>query len=284
MKDQRRNFMPDLNPSRRGLLTGVAAGIALAARPAAASTVTTGEDGIETGMAEVGTAGRTIPGYFARPAGVKNPPVVVVVQEIFGLHSHIQDVCRRLAHSGFMAVSVELYARYGDTSNLESFPEILEIVRKVPDAEVMTDLDAAVGWAAMLGGDVTRLGITGFCWGGRIVWLYAAHRPDLNAGVAWYGRLRGDASELNPQHPLDVVEGLHAPILGLYGGQDKGIPASDVEAMRGALKKAGKPGELHVYPEAQHGFHADYRASYDPSAAADGYQRMIAWFAAKGMG
>ncbi|MCA9572669.1 MAG: dienelactone hydrolase family protein, partial [Myxococcales bacterium] len=201
----------------------------------------------------------------------------------FGLHEHIQDVCRRLAKEGYLAVSCELYARQGDVSKLDGFPAILEVVRRVPDAQVMSDLDALAAWAGAHGGDTSRMGITGFCWGGRIVWLYAAHLAGLKAGVAWYGRLKGDADPLHPTHPLEQVAALKAPVLGLYGGNDQGIPVADVEAMRAALAAAGKPGELVIYPEAPHGFHADYRPSYTAEAAMDGFAKLLAWFRQHGV-
>lgn len=284
MKDQTANFLPDLAPSRRAFLSGtVATGLALAARPASASQITTSSDGLEAGTMQVPVPDGTIPGYYARPKGRRDAPVVLVVQEIFGLHAHIQDVCRRLAQAGCFAVSVELYARQGDVTKLEGIPAILEVVRTVPDAQVMADLDAARAWAGKEGGNIDKLGITGFCWGGRVVWLYAAHQPALKAGVAWYGRLKGEPSALTPTHPLDVVAKLQAPVLGLYGRDDTGIPVTDVEAMRSALEAAGKPGELVIYDGVGHAFHADYRPSYDASAAHAGWKRLLAWLAEHGV-
>jgi carboxymethylenebutenolidase len=210
--------------------------------------------------------------------------LVLVVQEIFGVHEHIRDICRRFAKLGALAVAPELYARQGDVSKITNIRDIMPIVSKVPDAQVMADLDATVAWAKGTGkGDVKHLGITGFCWGGRIVWLYAAHNPQLRAAVAWYGRLDGKTTDLQPQNPLDLVDQVHAPVLGLYAGRDQGIPASDVEKIREALKKAGKKAEIVVYPDAQHGFNADYRPSYNATDAQDGWRRLIAWFRANGV-
>jgi carboxymethylenebutenolidase len=211
-------------------------------------------------------------------------PVVLVVQEIFGVHEHIKDICRRFAKLGYFAVAAELFARQGDVSKISDIKDILPIVSQVPDAQVMSDLDATVAWAKSTGkGDSTHLGITGFCWGGRIVWLYAAHNPRLHAGVAWYGPLNRNATALQPQHPLTIAGEIKAPVLGLYAGQDQGISASDIEKMREALKKARVKTQIIVYPDAQHGFNADYRPSYNAADAQDGWQRMLAWFNAHGV-
>jgi carboxymethylenebutenolidase len=210
--------------------------------------------------------------------------VILVVQEIFGVHEHIRDVCRRLAKEGHMAISAELYARQGSVARLTDIQEILRtVVSKVPDDQVMSDLDAVVEYAKASGhGDAVRLGITGFCWGGRITWLYAAHSPMLKAGVAWYGRLVGEPNPLTPRHPIDLVKDLKAPVLGLYGGVDQGIPVETVERMRAACKAAPKTCELVVYPDAPHAFHADYRPSY-PDTAKAGWARMLTWFRAHGV-
>jgi carboxymethylenebutenolidase len=219
------------------------------------------------------------------PAKGKNFPVVLVVQEIFGVHEHIKDICRRFAKLGYLAVAPELYARQGDVSN-KQMNDIMPIVAKVPDAQVMSDLDSAVAWAKKNGGNTAKLGITGFCWGGRIVWLYAAHNPNLKAGVAWYGRLVPPASgsnALQPKHPIVLVKELKAPVLGLYAGKDQGIPVDSVEQMKKALKDAGKPSEIILYPDAQHGFHADYRPSYNKAEAQDGWKRLLDWFKKNGV-
>jgi carboxymethylenebutenolidase len=225
-----------------------------------------------------------IPAYRAMPAGGGPFPVALVVQEIFGVHEHIKDLCRRLAKSGYLAVAPELYARQGDVSRMKDIQEILStVVSKVPDAQVMGDLDAAAAWAAGTGeGDISRLAVTGFCWGGRITWLYAAHNPKVKAGAAWYGRLVGQTGDLAPANPIDLASALTVPVLGLYGGADQGIPLDTVEKMRGALA-AGKSGsEIVVYREAPHGFNADYRPSYRKDAATDGWTRMLAWFKRNG--
>jgi carboxymethylenebutenolidase len=226
-----------------------------------------------------------MPAYRAMPANGRNLPTILVIQEIFGVHEHIKDICRRLAKLGYLAVAPELYARQGDVSKMLDAQEIFsKVVSKVPDAQVMADLDATADWAGKSGkGDIKRLGITGFCWGGRIVWLYAAHTPRLKAGVAWYGRLAGDKSELQPEHPIDVAGKLKAPVLGLYGGADPGIPMETIEKMRKALKAANSPSEIVVYPDTPHGFHADYRPSYRKEAAQDGWKKMMEWFKKHGV-
>lgn len=275
------SLLPALRLDRRAFVTTLAAtGFALAVQPVQAqSVITTDTTGLETGMTTVNVQGDSLPIYFAKPAGGKNLPTVLVIQEIFGVHEYIADVCRRLAHSGYLAIAPELYFRHGDPRKLESVSEILQtIVAKVPDAQVMTDLDATAAWAADNGGDAARLAITGFCWGGRITWLYAAHNPALKAGVAWYGRIEGLPSDNHPKHPIDVAADLHAPVLGLYGGQDQGIPVADVEFMRDELERAGKTVEIVIYPDAPHAFHADYRPSYRAEEAADGWTRLLAWF------
>ena len=249
-------------------------------RPVSGQVIHTDTEGLEAGEVKIPVADGTVPAYYARPAKGDGPfPTILVVQEIFGVHEHIKDLCRRLAKQGYCAVATELYARQGDVSNLENFQEILKIVSKVPDEQVMSDLDASVAWAEKNArADTSKLGITGFCWGGRIVWLYAAHNPKLKAGVAWYGRLVGDSDPLHPKHPVDLAASLHAPILGLYGGADQGIPLSTIEQMKAAAKDAGKTVEIVVYPDTPHAFNADYRPSYRKAAAEDGWKRMLAWF------
>jgi carboxymethylenebutenolidase len=218
------------------------------------------------------------------PSGAGPFPVVLVVQEIFGVHEHIKDVCRRLAREGYFAIAPQMYARQGDVLKLSNIDEIRAIVAKVPDAQVMSDLDAAVAFAKLSGkADTSRLGITGFCWGGRVVWLYAAHSAGVKAGVAWYGRLVGETGPLTPKNPIDIAADLHAPILGLYGGDDQGIPVETVEKMRAACKTAGKTCEIIVYPGAPHAFHADYRPSYRAEPAKDGWSRLLAWFKQNGL-
>lgn len=275
------SLLPAARMNRRGFVATLAAtGFALATQPIMASTVvSTPHDGLTHGRVDIPSGSDTLPAYFARPAEGEQFPVVLVVQEIFGVHEYIQDVCRRLAREGYLAIAPELFFRQGDPTQIESVAEIISgIVSKVPDAQVMGDLDACAAWAAQNGGDATRLAITGFCWGGRITWLYAAHNPQLKAGVAWYGRLDGAPADNTPQHPIDVAGALHAPVLGLYGGQDQGIPLDDVEMMSSALKDASSPSDIIVYPDAPHAFHADYRPSYRQTEAEDGWKRLLAWF------
>jgi carboxymethylenebutenolidase len=280
MHDDLTRLQPRFDFSRREfVVTSLAAGFAMAAQPVASTTITTDANGLVAGEVKIPVSDGEVPAYRAMPAQGKDFPVILVVQEIFGVHEHIKDICRRLAKLGYFAVATELYARQGDVSKLKSFEDIRPIVAKVPDAQVMSDLDATVAWAKSTGqADTSRLGITGYCWGGRIVWLYAAHNPNLKAGVAWYGRLAGDADELHPKHPLDVVASISAPILGLYGAADRGIPVATVDKMRDALKAAGKTAEIVVYPDTPHAFFADYRESYRKEQAEDGWKRMLAWF------
>jgi carboxymethylenebutenolidase len=271
---------------RQMLVTSLATGFAVAVQPVAADTITTSSDGLVAGEVKIPVADGEIPGYRAMPGKGKDFPIVLVVQEIFGVHEHIKDVCRRFAREGYLAIAPELYARQGDVSKMADWKQIIsEVVAKVPDAQVMSDLDATVDWAARSSnGNRDRVAVTGFCWGGRITWLYAAHSPRLKAGVAWYGRLKGEATVLQPRYPIDLSGDLKAPVLGLYGGQDQGIPLADVEAMRAALKAAGKPSEIVVFPDAGHGFFADYRPSFKADDAAAGWARCLAWFRANGVG
>ena len=270
---------------RRFMVTSLAVGFTALAGPVMAQTiVSTPSTGLVAGEVKIPVPGGEMPAYRAMPASGGPFPVILVVQEIFGVHEYIKDVCRRLANLGYLAVAPELYARQGDVSKAPDREAILAIVRAVPDAQVMGDLDACVAWVKASGdGDAARLGITGFCWGGRIVWLYAAHNPELKAGVAWYGRLVEESRPLQPRHPIDVVGDIRAAVLGLYGGADQGIPVADVERMRAALKAAGKTAEIVVYPDAPHAFHADYRPSYREAAAKDGWERLQAWFKQHGV-
>ncbi len=275
------SLLPKTEFTRREfVVSSLAAGFALAVQPVSAQTITTDATGLVAGEIKIPVPEGEIPAYRAVPASGGPFPVVLVVQEIFGVHEHIKDICRRFGKLGHLAVAPELFARQGDVSKIENIGEISsKVVSKVPDAQVMADLDATAAWAQKSGkGNTAKLGITGFCWGGRIVWLYAAHNPKLKAGVAWYGRLVGQPSELQPKHPIDLAGSLKAPVLGLYGGQDQGIPLDTVERMRQALKAANNPSEIVVYPDAPHGFHADYRPSYRPEAAKDGWKRLQEWF------
>jgi carboxymethylenebutenolidase len=271
--------------TRRSLLVStLTIGFALAVRPTWSATIVTDSTGLTAGEIRIPTDTGEIPGYRAMPSEGRAFPAVLVVQEIFGVHEHIKDVCRRLAKSGYLAVAPELYARQGDVSSLSEIDEIRKIVAKVPDAQVMTDLDATVGWIKASGnGNVETLGVTGFCWGGRIVWLYAAHSAQVKAGVAWYGRLVGKPNELQPAHPLDMAATLQAPVLGLYGGSDQGIPLETVEQMKQALRASDSPSTIIVYPDTPHAFYADYRSSYRKEAAEDGWSRLLAWFKEHGV-
>ncbi|MBL9009561.1 MAG: dienelactone hydrolase family protein [Alphaproteobacteria bacterium] len=270
--------------SRRAFsITALGAGFAAAVSPVAASAIATPADGLDIAEVQVPVADGAIPAYRARPAGRTAEAVVIVTQEIFGVHEHIKDLCRRLARTGYYAIAPALYARQGDPAPYTDIDKLVEdIVSKVPDAQVMADLDATASFAASERADSAKLAITGFCWGGRIVWLYAAHNPSLKAGAAWYGRLVGESNALRPKHPIDVAADLKAPVLGLYGGKDQGIPLDTVERMNAALTAAGSPSRIIVYPEAPHGFNADYRPSYVEADAADAWAKMLAWFAANG--
>ena len=269
---------------RTMLVSTLSVGFAAAVQPVTAQTLTTDTAGLEAGEVKIPTADGEIPAYRAMPATAGPHATVLVVQEIFGVHEHIKDVCRRFAKQGYCAVAAELYARQGDVSQYTDYRDIMsKVVSKVPDAQVMSDLDATVRWADKNGGDAKRVGVTGFCWGGRIVWLYAAHSKDLKAGVAWYGRLTGSTNELQPIYPIDVAGKLKAPVLGLYGGKDDGIPMADVEKMQAALAAAKSPSKIVVFPDAPHGFHADYRPSYRPEAAKDGWQQCLTWFRQHGV-
>jgi carboxymethylenebutenolidase len=286
MNDAKAGLLQDTDVTRRGfVITSLATGFALATQPVSAQTITTDTQGLIAGEVKVPVTDGEIPAYRALPATGGPFPVVLVVQEIFGVHDHIKDICRRLAKLGYLAVAPEMYARQGDVSKLKEIREIFsKVVSKVPDAQVMSDLDAAVAWAKATGkADVDKLAITGYCWGGRIVWLYSTHNPNLKAGIAWYGRLVGDADELHPKHPIDVVASIKAPVLGLYGESDQGIPVASVEKMRAALKEAGKTAEIVLYPDTPHAFFADYRESYRKDKAEDGWKRMLDWLKKHGV-
>ena len=278
------SHLPPLQLNRRGfMVTALAIGFTLAAGPLnAQSVIRTDTEGLTAGEIMIPVDGGEVPGYRAMPAGKENVPVILVVQEIFGVHEYIKDVCRRLAKQGYMAIAPELYARQGDPSKYTEIPKLFsEIVSKVPDSQVMSDLDASVKWAGSNGGNTQDIGITGFCWGGRIVWLYTAHNPNVKAGVAWYGRLVGDSTKLTPEHPVDIAASLNGPVLGLYGGKDAGIPADTIEAMEAQLEKgnaAAKASKFIVYPDAPHAFHADYRPSYREDAAKAGWKEALEWF------
>ena len=283
------SLVPAQTYDRRSfLVTSLGAGFALATQPVMAQTaIKTDETGLLAGEVKVPVGDGEMVAYRAAPMGVTRQPVVLVVSEIFGAHEYIRDTCRRLAKLGYFAVAPELFARQGDPRQIASIPEILEkITGKTSDAQVLSDLDACVAWAAKQGADTSRLAVTGFCWGGRITWLYAAHNPAVKAGVAWYGKLVGPANAITPKHPTELVAHLKAPVLGLYGGLDTGIPLETVETMEKALQQgspAARASEIHVYDNAPHAFHADYRPSYRKAEAEDGWQRMLAWFRKNGV-
>lgn len=272
----RRNFI---------ITSTLAAGFTLAIQPIFAQVITTDTQDLVAGEVKIPVPDGQIPAYRAMPAKGDNFPVVLVVQEIFGVHEHIQDICRRFAKLGYLAIAPEMFARQGDVSKMSNIQEIIsKVVSKVPDTQVMSDLDATVSWAKKSAkGNIDKLAITGFCWGGRITWLYSAYNPKVKAGVAWYGRLVGESKPLTPKHPVDIAADLKVPILGLYGGKDDGIPLSTVEQMRQALKTGNSDSEIIVYPDAPHAFHADYRPSYRKEPAEDGWQRLQAWFTKYGV-
>ncbi len=277
---------PPLELSRRGFVkTSLAAGFAAAVLPVHAQTIVTDSQGLTVGEIKVPTKNGEMPAYRAMPAGKTGLGTVLVVQEIFGVHEHIKDVCRRFAKQGYLAIAPELYARQGDPTKYTDIPKLVsELVSKVPDAQVMADLDATAAWAVKNGGDANELAITGFCWGGRIVWMYAAHNPKLTTGVAWYGPV-ARAYHAGDKTALDVAASIKQPILGLYGAADGGIPNDTVEKMRAALKAAGNTAsQIVLYPDTPHAFHADYRASYRKEAAEDGWKRALAWFKSHGVG
>ena len=275
-------------PSRRtALKVALGVGYAASAMPIMAQTaIKTSSDGLKTGEITYEVNGFKVPAYYAMPEGKTNCPVVLVVQEIFGVHEYIADTCRRFAKAGYLAIASELYARQGDPTKYGEISKLIaEVVNKVPDAQVIADLDGAVKWASANGGDASKVAVTGFCWGGRITWLYAAQGP-VKAGVAWYGRLVGAPSELTPKNPIDLAANLRAPVLGLYGEKDGGIPLDTVENMKAALatgNAASKASQFVVYPDAPHAFHADYRPSFRKEAAQDGFKRCLEWFKANGV-
>lgn len=246
------------------------------------STIRTNAEGLRHGMAEVPVRDGVMSAYYAAPAAVERPPLILVIQEIFGLHEHIKDICRRFAHEGYMALGLELYQRQGDAAQYTDMAELIrDIVSQVPDEQVLADLDAGVEWAAANGADTNLLGVTGFCWGGRLTWMYAAHNPQCKAAVAWYGKLTVGHSPSQKAHPIDVAGRVHAPVLGLYGGQDASIPLEDVRRMEEALQKgneAARASRIVVYPESGHAFYADYRPSYNAKDASDAWAKAVEWF------
>jgi carboxymethylenebutenolidase len=278
----------DRDLSRRDFArTSLGVGFAASVLPVQAQTqIKTDSSGLTVGEVTITAGDFKLPAYRAMPSGKSKLPVVLVISEIFGVHEHIADVARRFARLGYLAIAPELFVRQGDAGSYGEVAKLMsEVVSQVPDAQVMSDLDACVAWAQQQGGDTARLAVTGFCWGGRITWLYASHQPGVKAGVAWYGRLAGPTNALQPRHPVDVAGSLRAPVLGLYGGQDSGIPLDNVEKMKAALaggSASAKQSQIVVYPEAPHAFHADYRPSYRQADAEDGWARCVAWFKSHG--
>ena len=285
------SLVPHAPVPRRAFMAGsIAGGFAAAVAPVGhllAQVIKTDTEGLTAGMVKISTPQGEIPAYRAMPAGKAKLPTILVIQEIFGVHEYIQDTARRFAKAGYLAIAPEMYFRQGDPSKYTAIPKLFEeVVSKVSDKQVMSDLDAAVAWAKGNGGDTDKLGITGFCWGGRGVWMYSAHNPALKAGVAWYGRLTSAKNEMSPTHPHDVAEKLHAPVLGLYGGADTGIPVTTIDEMKLHLSggsAAAKASEFVIYPDAPHAFHADYRPSFRKDAAEDGWKRATAWFKQHGV-
>lgn len=275
------NWVRSTQVNRRTLVAGSAAavGYALAVQPVTAATITTDTGGLEAGMVQFKTGDIMMGAYRAKPVGKKNAPVIFVVQEIFGVHEWIRDIVRRFAKAGYYAIAPDLYQRQGDATKVADFKLLFaNIVSKVPDAQVMADLDALTRFVGSDGGNGAKIGITGFCWGGRITWLYAAHNSKVKAGVAWYGRVVGKPTELQPKNPIDLVAAINVPVLGLYGALDKGIPVADVDAMNAALKAAKKPSMIKLFAGADHGFLADYRPSYNEAASKDGWAQALGWF------
>lgn len=271
---------------RRDFIKGtLAVGFAAAVLPVSAQTISTDTSGLEVGAVQVPTPNGDVPAYYAMPKNGKNLAVVLVVHEIFGVHEHIKDICRRLAKAGYYAIAPGLFIRQGDVSTISNIPDIQKnVTSKVPDAQVMSDLDACVAFAAKNPAvNTQKLAITGFCWGGRITWLYAAYNQQVKVGAAWYGRLEGSATELMPKYPMDVASQINAPILGLYGGADTGISQESVTRMVTALTAANKHSKIIVYPEVGHAFNADYRPSYDEAAAKDAWAKLLTWFKNNGV-
>ncbi len=270
--------------ARRGLMmTGLISGFTLAAERAEAQAITTPTTGLVVGETKIPTSEGELPAYFAHPATGTTFPIVIVNEEIFGVHEHIKDLCRRLAQAGYLAVATEYYARIGDLSKMTDIPTIIkDVISKAPDARYLADVDATIDWAAKNKGDVSRVAVTGFCRGGRQTWLIAENNARVKAAVAWYGPVGGAPSDIQPKTAADLADQLKCPLLGLYGGQDAGIKVDDVKAAEAKAKAAGKTVEIVVYPDSPHGFNADYRPSYRKADAEDGWKRMLAWFAAHG--
>lgn len=281
---QDRNWIGTTGLDRRKLLVGgaFAAGFAAACRPVASSAIQTSGEGQKEEMVSIKASdGFAMPAFVARPAADRAAPIIVVVHEIFGVHEWIRDMCRRFAKAGYYAIAPDLFARHGDATRIADFKQLIStIVSRASDAQVLKDIDTSYAWAGSHGGDGRRRGITGFCWGGRVVWLYAAHSAQLDAGVAFYGSIVSEKTQLQPLNVIEQAGALKAPVLGQYGALDQGIPVADVDKMKAALKIAGKspPDAITIYPEADHGFMADYRPSYNEAAAKAAWQATLGWF------
>ena len=278
MLDGLQGLMPAPLARRGFVMTSLIVGFTMATERVDAQAIHTNSDGLVDGEMQVPVSDGMLPGYYARPAGSGPFPTVLVVEEIFGVHEYIKDTCRRLAKLGYMAATVELYARLGNLAAMTDMKDIMGVINRAPDATLMTDLDSLAAWTFAHGGDPGRLGITGFCRGGRAVWLYAAHNPALKAAVAWYGPIGGQRTDIQPHTVADIAGDIKCPLLGLYGAKDPGIPPADVEAAAAKARAAGQPVDIVEYPDAAHAFHADYRPSYVRDAAMDGWEKMQAWF------
>lgn len=266
--------------ARRGfVMTSLVSGFTLATTTVEAQAIHTDTEGLAAEEVQIPVSDGHLPGYFARPAQGTGFPTILVIEEIFGVNDYIRDVCRRFAKAGYLAVAPEIYARLGDLSKMTDMSAVVrDVIAKAPDAQIMSDLDSSAAWAAANHGDAARLGVNGFCRGGRDVWLYAAHNPHLKAAVSWYGILDGKTSPIQPQTALGVSGELLCPLLGLYGGQDANNPLPLVHEAEAKAKAAGKTVEIVIYPDAPHAFHADYRPSYREADAKDGWTRALAWF------
>jgi carboxymethylenebutenolidase len=271
--------------ARRGLMmSGLISGFTLATTRVDAQMIHTDTNGLDGGETKIPTASGDLPAYYARPSEGSSFPTVLVTEEIFGVHEHIKDLCRRLAKIGFLAVATEYYARIGDLSKMTDSAMIFKnVINKAPDAQMMSDMDATAAWAAKNKGSATKLAITGFCRGGRQTWLYATHNPQLKAAVAWYGPVNTPDTDIQPHSPLEIADQLKCPLLGMYAGRDASIQVSDVVAAQAKAKAAGKVVEIVVFPDAQHGFNADYRPSYNAADAATGWKLMLDWFNSNGV-
>jgi len=282
------SLVPHVPFNRRTFIkAALGTGFAAAVLPVSAQTIHTDTEGLEAGEIAVRSGGTLVPAYRAQPMGKTHLPVIIVIHEAFGVHEHIADVCRRFAKLGYLAIAPDLFVREGDPMALPTIQQISQqILNKVPDEQALADLDATVAWAGEHGGDLKRLGVTGFCWGGRMAWLYAEHEPRLKAAVAWYGRVVGERTATNPANPLDRVADLRAPVLGLYGLQDQSIPQDSLEQMKQAIAQGpqvARGSQFVVYDDAGHAFFADYRPSYKKADAEDGWRRTLAWFKQHGV-